>query len=381
MSGKLNRATELRVALVSNTDDFVVPVVGARVVAGRLNGHETFSGYVVGEVEHEYLGYGEKGPIYRYKLVVLSDESSLDQRTIPLRPPFVARAAGEALRCLTDSLLPDAFDTTAMENGDFIGWYACRSGKRWSDVAADMAILSRASYRVDAEGMRFAPVGSSTYALDESADNFSPSGLTLRKTNHTINDLTVIGNTEPSMYVKDYFVGDGFSLKFYLSQVPFTRSSRTLVDEEYSSFDSSRWLATDPSGVVSISGGKLVIAGGDGVDGATRLEFSERMELAGALILQHGDIQFQGCVDCRDRWLVRRQCCCHRMPGGFSDRSCWCELANFCADRRLGNWNEPDDADRAPICVDDACLRVGGVPNAAAIPLKCSSSGSGSWRA
>src|SRR5678816_983708 len=53
---KLNRATELRVALVSNTDDFVVPVVGARVVAGRLNGHETFSGYVVGEVEHEYLG-------------------------------------------------------------------------------------------------------------------------------------------------------------------------------------------------------------------------------------------------------------------------------------------------------------------------------------
>jgi len=290
---KLNRATELRVALVSNTDDFVVPVVGARVVAGRLNGHETFSGYVVGEVEHEYLGYGEKGPIYRYKLVVLSDESSLDQRTIPLRPPFVARAAGEALRCLTDSLLPDAFDTTAMENGDFIGWYACRSGKRWSDVAADMAILSRACYRVDAEGMRFAPVGSSTYALDESADNFSPSGLTLRKTNHTINDLTVIGNTEPSMYVKDYFVGDGFSLKFYLSQVPFTRSSRTLVDEEYSSFDSSRWLATDPSGVVSISGGKLVIAGGDGVDGATRLEFSERMELAGALILQHGDIQFQ----------------------------------------------------------------------------------------
>jgi len=49
---------------------------------------------------------------------------------------------------------------------------------------------------------------------------------------------------------------------------------------------------TDPSGVVSIVGGKLQIAGGTGTDGQTTLTFVEQIELGGALVLQHGDIQF-----------------------------------------------------------------------------------------
>ena len=290
---KLNRSTELRLRLVGATNDFLVPVTGARVMMGRTNGQDVFAGCVVGAVQHEYLGYGEKGPIYRYTLVAHSDEVSLDRKTISSRPPFVARGAGEALRYLTEALLPGAFDTSEMGKGDVIPWYVCRTGKRWSDVASDMATLGRARYRVDAGGIRFEPVGLVTLALAESDDSFSPAGLSLRKTDNSVNDLTVIGNTEPSMYVKDYFVGDGFSLKFYLSQIPFTRSSRTLVDEEYATLDPARWLKTDPTGVVSTNRGKLVIAGGNGVDGATRVEFSERMELAGALVLQHGDIQFQ----------------------------------------------------------------------------------------
>ena len=44
-----------------------------------------------------------------------------------------------------------------------------------------------------------------------------------------VNDVTVIGLDEPQAYVRDYFVGDGLSLRFYLSQTPF-QQERAGVD-------------------------------------------------------------------------------------------------------------------------------------------------------
>ncbi len=42
-----------------------------------------------------------------------------------------------------------------------------------------------------------------------------------------VNDVTVVGEIEPEAYVKDYFVGDGLTLKFYLSQTPFRKPAVT----------------------------------------------------------------------------------------------------------------------------------------------------------
>ncbi|HEX3320415.1 MAG TPA: hypothetical protein VHR84_06910 [Terriglobales bacterium] len=289
---KLNVRTELELSLVSSGEDFVVPARGARVRFGRSNGKEMFYGQVSSDVKHEYLGFGEKGPVYRYTFVAFSDEASLDQKPVPALPPFVNRGAGEALQWVTDTLLPNAFDTSGIQAGDNVPWYACRSGSRWSDVAADLSILARANYRLENEAISFSPLGSSVLAIDESTENGA--SLSLQRGDHSLNDITVLGRIEPSMYVKDYFVGDGFSLKFYLSQVPFTRSSRTLVDEEFSGLDATRWVVNDPLSVVGASGGKLTVTGGNGVDGATRIEFHESMELGGALVLQHGDVEFGG---------------------------------------------------------------------------------------
>ncbi len=49
---------------------------------------------------------------------------------------------------------------------------------------------------------------------------------------------------------------------------------------------------TDPSSVVSVSGGELQIAGGTGVDGGTIVQFAEAVELGGALVIEHGDVMF-----------------------------------------------------------------------------------------
>jgi hypothetical protein len=99
---------------------------------------------------------------------------------------------------------------------------------------------------------------------------------------------------EPQAYVKDYFVGDGLTLKFYLSQTPFTKTSQTLLNEEYPGpgLDATRWVASDPAGAVSVSGGSLQIAGGTGADGGTTVQFVEKIELGAATVLQHGDVAF-----------------------------------------------------------------------------------------
>jgi hypothetical protein len=92
------------------------------------------------------------------------------------------------------------------------------------------------------------------------------------------------------------FVGDGLTLKFYLSQTPFTKSNRTLFSEEYpgTALNAARWSKSDPASAVSVSNGNLQVAGGTGIDGATVVEFVEQIELGGATLLRHGDVVFNG---------------------------------------------------------------------------------------
>jgi hypothetical protein len=291
---KLNQPSEFRVSLVADSTDFVVPVTGARVTLGLTNGQDVFTGYLMQSPVFEYLGWGERGPVYRYDLVAQSDEGLLDEKRLPDRCPFLNRSAGNALRQLTQDLMPGVFDTSSVQDLDTLAWYASNPRKTWSQHAAEIAIQARASYRIMNGALIFAPLGATVYALNETDVAFCPEGLTLQPVDAMINDVTVIGQSEPEAYVTDYFVGDGLTLKFYLSQTPFTKTNTTLFDEEYlvSPLEPALWSVTDPSNVVSVSGGELQIAGGTGVDGVTTVEFAEQVELGGALIIEHGDVMF-----------------------------------------------------------------------------------------
>src|ERR1700756_5067232 len=82
---KLNAASQLTFSLISVGGDFVVPGRGARVTLGRTNGQDVFTGYIESEPEYEYLGWGERGAMYRYNFVVLSDEFLLDEKRLSTR--------------------------------------------------------------------------------------------------------------------------------------------------------------------------------------------------------------------------------------------------------------------------------------------------------
>ena len=291
---KLNKPTELRVSLVANNASFVVPSVGARITLGRTNGQDVFTGYLMQAPTFEYLGWGEMGPVYRYNLIVQGDEAMLNEKRLPDRCPFVDRSAGNALRQLTQDLLPGVFDTSQVQDLDLLAGYASDPQNTWGQQAAEIATQARASYYMLNGALMFSPVGSVIHSLDESDPNFDPAALTLTPGGALINDVTIIGEIEPQAYVKDYFIGDGLTKNFYLSQTPFTKQNYTIFDEEYTSWPlaPTLWSVTDPKGVISVSDGELQIAGGTGVDGQTSVQFAEKLELGGALVLEHGDVQF-----------------------------------------------------------------------------------------
>jgi hypothetical protein len=291
---KLNQPAELQFSLLANVSGFVVPVTGARVTLGKTNGSDVFTGYVTAAPQYEYLGWGEQGPVYRYNVVAQSDEVLLDQKALPNRSPFVDRSAGNALQQLAQDLLPGWFDTSAVQDVDTLASYAVNPQMNFSFHAAEIALAARATFRTMNGALILSPVGAAAYALNESDANFSPEGLWLNSPNLLANELTVIGLDEPQAYVRDYFVGNGESLKFYLSQEPFAQAKPALIDEEYlgPELDATTWVVQDPSAAVSVVAQTLQIAGGTGVDGQTTVSFIEQIELGGALELQHGDVSF-----------------------------------------------------------------------------------------
>ena len=297
---KLNAPTEFKFGLVAGTGDLVVPVIGGRVMLTLNNGNDLFSGYIVETPTYQYLGWADRGLIYRYEIDARSDVMLMDQKAPPAHPPFVDRDSGSAFDQLTAEALPGWFDVSGVEAGDPIPYYSVNPAKTWTASAAEIALSGRCSYRDDNGKLFFTPLGANTYALAEDADTFSPGDLQLQSVNRLVNDLTILGPLEPSVHVKDYFVGNGSTTYFYLSETPFTRSSqvalynRVILDEIYAELDPTHWTVTDPLGVLSVSNGQLQVAGGTGVDGQTLLNFIEQVELGGATVMEHGDIVFNG---------------------------------------------------------------------------------------
>lgn len=261
---------------------------------GRTNGQDVFTGYITATPEYEFLGWGQQGPQYRFNIVARSDETLLDEKRLPMRSPFVARSAGDALRALADSVLPGGFDTSAVQNLDILPEYVPDPQMGWTHHASAIATHARASYRAMSGALRLAPLGADTYSLRENDPNFSPQGLKLQSSRGILNDVTVLGEMEPQDYVRDYFVGDGMTTRFHLSQNPFSQFNRTIFNEEYltSPLDPVRWNLADPSGAISVAAGKLQVSGGTGADGDTTVNFVEQVELGSAWILQHGDFAF-----------------------------------------------------------------------------------------
>ncbi len=182
-----------------------------------------------------------------------------------------------------------ALDTSGVQDVSPVYQYATHPQKSWSEHAAELAVLARASYRAHDGKLSFQPVGAASFALDERTATFCPEGLTLLQSDQLRNDVTVVGDLEPVTYVRDYFLGDGVKLAFYLSQTPYGKSAVTVFREDYdqSALEPTLWSVSDPNHKMSVSSGTLQISGGPAT-----MSFVEQIELAGGMLFQHGQVIF-----------------------------------------------------------------------------------------
>ena len=291
---RLNQPTLCTLDLVSTGAQFVVPVGGARIVVSRADGLALFTGYLSAAPDYEYLGWNERGPVYRYAIAATSDEFVLDRRMLPARSAFTNCTAGNALSQLANDLLPGSFNSASVQDVATLPSFRINPEHPWSKHAAELAQRARAAYRAHNGAIIFAPVGATVHGISESEPIFCPDNFELASPQALMNDVTLTGADEPQAHVKDYFLGDGLTVRFDLSHRPFTRNDLTLVNEEFlnSSLDPTRWSVADPAHAISVSSGALQVAGGTGADGATTVIFAEQIELGGALQLQHGDVLF-----------------------------------------------------------------------------------------
>ena len=286
---RLNRAATMTAWLVAADPSFHPPVSGARVLLQRADGFRLFTGYLATAPEQQYLGYSQAGVAWRYPLQALDDSCLLDHNALPVRTPFATRTAGDAVRTLANDVLPNGFDLSGVQDVSRINQFLIVPQKTWTEHVQELATMTRASYRAHNGKLYFEEVGQQSFTISEQDQHFVPEGLVLLQSDQLRNDVTILGELEPLVYVRDYFLGDGATLGFYLSESPFSKSPVTIFQEDYTaaSLEPTLWSVTDPNGGVSVSGGQLQINGGPAT-----VTFVEQLELAGGLMVQHGQVVF-----------------------------------------------------------------------------------------
>jgi len=227
---RLNRAAEMQAWLASGDAGFHVPANGARVVLQRDDGYKLFTGYLTAAPQQQYLGTTQAGAVWQYALAATDDSWLLDHNAPTARTPFVYRTAGNALRTITNDVLPGVLDLSGVQDLGYVNQYVASSQKSWSEQAQELAAMERACYRAHDGKLVFQPVGQASFAIDEQNAKFSPDGLTLSQPDRLENDATIVGELEPTTYVRDYFIGNGTTLGFYLSRSPFSKTTVTVFN-------------------------------------------------------------------------------------------------------------------------------------------------------
>jgi len=285
---KLNQPATMIAILAASDPGFPTPVPGARVILQRGDGSSLFTGYLAASRKQQYLGCGQ-AQAWRYALNATDDSCLLDHNVLPPRTPFASRTAGQALVTLANDVLPGGLDESGVQDVGPLNQFEVISQKGWTSNAQELSLISRAMYRAHDGKLDYQPIGQQSFTISEQDLNFDPTALTLLQPGNLANDVTIVGEVEPLAYVRDYFLGNGATLDFYLSQTPFSNAAVTIFQDDYSETRPAPtvWDVTDSNGATSLANGRLQLNGGP-----LTIAFVEQLELAGGLMLQHGKIVF-----------------------------------------------------------------------------------------
>jgi hypothetical protein len=131
------------------------------------------------------------------------------------------------------------------------------------------------------------PVGVVTRTLTENDPGFSLEALNLAVAGTVANDITVIGSTEPTMYVRDCFTATGRQKVLTMSYPPFKLKSAVQVEDDFHSgvLDTTKWVSDFPTPLTFTQGG-IACAG------SVALRFRDLLELGGLITLEQTGISY-----------------------------------------------------------------------------------------
>jgi hypothetical protein len=251
-----------------------------------------FTGFIAMSPLPEYAGVGLEGPVYRTAVQAISDEILLDQILMPQNTSAKSETADELLQSLVRHTGSTAISTQGISLATAVGNFSTQNGSNWSQRAAQVANMARASYRVLNGALALASVPATVHTLNETDGSLTLSDLTFTSgvRRALANDVTVCGEIEPTAYVTEYFLGDGNTAQFTLAEQPWVAPTgkATIVREFFSEpqIETSRWSPTGGAGYLTLGGNGLAMNGGNGLDGQTLLTWLDPIEMGGTVVME-----------------------------------------------------------------------------------------------
>lgn len=293
---KLNAPSICSFGLVISGSNLVAPLRNGRVIVTDNNGIVLFTGYLATEPARELAGAGTAGAVYQLLATAVSDEVLLDWQTVPQTRASVGQTVGGLLTTLTSRVDATRLSVQASAGVTPVGYFMPDAGQSWSRNVAVLASMARASYVALSGAVTLAPVGNVTHTLSESAGTLQVSALQASMVKTIANDVTVCGAEEPAAYVTEIFQGDGTTVLFTLTRLPYfptASHSKPLVDLfQGPTINPVLWQVNDPGSHISLTSAGLTFNGGNGVDGETAVAAIDPLELGGALVIEAGGVQF-----------------------------------------------------------------------------------------
>lgn len=293
---KLNEPSICTFGLVIAGTSFIAPLRNGRTIVTDNNGVVLFTGYMATEPARQLAGAGTTGAIYQLTATVISDEVLLDFQTVPQTRAAVGATAGQLFSTLTTRVDATRLAVSASTAIAPLGRFMPDAGQSWSENAGELASMARASYFALSGTVSLAPVGNVTHTLSETAGTLQVSELQASMVKTLANDITVCGAEEPAAYVTEIFQGDGTTVLFMLTRLPYfptASHSKPLVDLfQGPTINPVLWEVEDGGSHISLTSAGLTFNGGNGVDGGTTVVAIDQLEIGGALVIEAGGVQF-----------------------------------------------------------------------------------------
>ena len=269
-----------------------VPLRNQAVAITGDDGTVYFTGYLAVSPLPEYVGLGMAGPVYRLELQAVSDEILLDTQLLPPSAGTTGATVGQIVQGLVTRTGSALLRTTGLTLGTAVSQFVPEPGAKFSRLAGQAASQGRAAYRASQGALALTQVGTTVHALNEANGTLMLANLSLTAAveRALANDVTVCGAEEPVAYVTEYFLGDGTTLSFPLSETPFFGpiASEKIIWELFqeAGIDLRRWGFSGRDEYFSITGSGLTFDGGTGVDGQAALLWNDAVEAGGTLLLE-----------------------------------------------------------------------------------------------